>query len=160
MPLVLAIDEGTTGVRAMVFDERSVQRGAAYEEISAAYPRPGWVEQDPLHIWAATQRVIGDALRAANAKASDLAAVGIAVQRATTVVWERATGLPIYPAISWQDARTAASASPSCWHKASSPTRWPRRPSSSGSCANAARWRAPPPASCASAPSTAGWCGS
>ena len=57
MPLVLAIDEGTTGVRAMVFDEHSVQRGGAYEEISAAYPRPGWVEQDPLHIWAATQRV-------------------------------------------------------------------------------------------------------
>ena len=108
MPLVLAIDEGTTGVRAMVFDEHSVQRGAAYEEISAAYPRPGWVEQDPLHIWAATQRVIGDALRAANGKPGDLAAIGIGVQRATTVVWERATGLPVYPAISWQDARTGA----------------------------------------------------
>ena len=106
MPLVLAIDEGTTGVRAMVFDEHSVQRGAAYEEITAAYPRPGWVEQDPLHIWAATQRVIADALRAAKVKPGDLSAIGIGVQRATTVIWERATGLPIYPAISWQDSRT------------------------------------------------------
>ena len=99
MALVLAIDEGTTGVRAMLFDEHSALRGAAYEEITAAYPRPGWMEQDPLHIWAAAQRVIADALRAAGAKAGDVAAIGVAVQRATTVVWERATGLPLYPAI-------------------------------------------------------------
>jgi glycerol kinase len=104
--LVLALDEGTTGVRAMLFDEHSQQRGAAYEEITAAYPRPGWMEQDPLHIWAAAQRVIADALRAAAAKPSDVAAIGVAVQRATTVVWERATGLPLYPAIGWQDSRT------------------------------------------------------
>ena len=106
MALVLAIDEGTTGVRAMLFDEHSALRGAAYEEITAAYPRPGWMEQDPLHIWAAAQRVIADALRAAGAKAGDVAAIGVAVQRATTVVWERATGLPLYPAIGWQDSRT------------------------------------------------------
>ena len=106
MPLVLAIDEGTTGVRAMVFDEHSALRGAAYEEITAAFPRSGWMEQDPLHIWAATQRVVADALAAAGVAARDLAAVGVAVQRATTIVWERATGLPLYPAISWQDTRT------------------------------------------------------
>ncbi len=106
MSLVLAIDEGTTGVRAMVFDQHSALRGAAYEEIGASFPRPGWMEQDPLHIWAATQRVSGDALRAAGAKPADLAAVGLAVQRATAIVWERATGLPLYPAISWQDHRT------------------------------------------------------
>jgi len=103
---VLAIDEGTTGVRAMIFDERSTLAGAAYEEITAAFPRPGWMEQDPLHIWEATRRVVGDALRAAGLQPADLAAVGIANQRATTVVWERRTGLPIYPAISWQDTRT------------------------------------------------------
>ena len=108
MPLVLAIDEGTTGVRAMVFDEHSALRGAAYEEITAAFPRSGWMEQDPLHIWAATQRVVADALAAAGVAARDLAAVGVAVQRATTIVWERATGLPLYPAISWQDTRTVA----------------------------------------------------
>jgi glycerol kinase len=105
---VLAIDEGTTGVRAMVFDQHSKLRGAAYEEIGAAFPRSGWMEQDPLGIWAATQRVVGDALAAAGIAARELAGVGVAVQRATTVVWERATGKPIYPAISWQDTRTVA----------------------------------------------------
>ncbi len=108
MALVLALDEGTTGVRALVFDEHSALRGAAYEEIGAAFPRSGWMEQDPLHIWAAARRVIGDALQAAQAQPADIAAIGIAVQRATTMVWERATGLPIYPAISWQDSRTQA----------------------------------------------------
>jgi len=103
---VLAIDEGTTGVRAMIFDQRSALAGAAYEEITAAFPRPGWMEQDPLHIWEATRRVIDDALHAAGLQPADVAAVGIANQRATTVVWERRTGLPIYPAISWQDTRT------------------------------------------------------
>ncbi len=107
MPLLLAIDEGTTGVRAMVFDEHSVLVGAAYEEVGAAFPRPGWMEQDPLALWAATQRVIGAALRAAGRRPSEIAAIGVATQRATTIVWERASGRPIYPAISWQDTRTA-----------------------------------------------------
>jgi glycerol kinase len=96
MPCVLAIDEGTTGVRAMLFDERSVLVGAAYEEVGAAFPRPGWMEQDPLAIWAATQRVIGAALRAAGRRPSDVAAIGVATQRATTVVWDRDSGRPIY----------------------------------------------------------------
>ena len=103
---VLAIDEGTTGVRAMIFDRQSVLVGSAYEEIGAAFPRPGWMEQDPLHIWEATRRVVGDALRAARLRPGDVAAIGVANQRATTVVWERKTGLPVYPAISWQDTRT------------------------------------------------------
>src|SRR5215470_16098133 len=103
---VLAIDEGTTGVRAMIFDRQSALVGAAYEEIGAAFPRSGWMEQDPLHIWEATRRVVGDALRAARLRPGDLAAIGVANQRATTVVWERRTGLPVYPAISWQDTRT------------------------------------------------------
>ena len=107
MSLVLAIDEGTSGVRAMVFDERSVQRGTAFEELAAAYPHQGWMEQDPLSIWTATQRVIDEALRTAQAAPADIAAIGVAVQRATTIVWERATGAPLYPAISWPDARTA-----------------------------------------------------
>jgi glycerol kinase len=104
---VLAIDEGTTGVRAMIFDQQSALVGAAYEEITASFPRSGWMEQDPLHIWEATQRVVDDALDAAGLEAKQLAAIGIATQRATTVVWERQTGLPVYPAISWQDTRTA-----------------------------------------------------
>ncbi len=104
---VLAIDEGTTGVRAMVFDDRSQLAGAAYEEIVSAYPRQGWMEQDPLHIWAATQRVIADALARAGLSAADLSGIGVANQRATTLLWERRTGLPMYPAIVWQDTRTA-----------------------------------------------------
>jgi glycerol kinase len=108
MRYVLAIDEGTTGVRAMVFDQRSALVGSAYEEIAAAFPRPGWMEQDPLHIWEAAQRVVGDALGAARLGPKDLAAIGVATQRASTVVWERASGKPIYPAIGWQDTRTAA----------------------------------------------------
>src|SRR5262249_17410533 len=79
-------------------------------EIAAAFPRPGWMEQDPLHIWEATRRVIGDALRAARLQAGDLAAIGIANQRATAVVWERRSGLPGYPPISWQGTRTPEAA--------------------------------------------------
>jgi glycerol kinase len=107
MPYVLAIDEGTTGVRAMLFDQRSALAGSAYEEIGAAFPRPGWMEQDPLAIWEATRRVVGAALRAARLTPADIAAIGIATQRATTVVWERRSGTPLYAAISWQDSRTA-----------------------------------------------------
>ena len=104
---VLAIDAGTTGVRAMIFDQDSRLVGAAYEEISAAFPRQGWVEQDPLHLWEATRRVTGDALRRAGLAASAVAAIGITNQRATAIVWERRSGLPVYPAIGWQDVRTA-----------------------------------------------------
>jgi glycerol kinase len=104
---VLAIDEGTTGVRAMVFDSDTKLCGGAYEEIPASFPRPGWVEQDPLQLWQATQRVVAQALRVANVSASALAAVGLTNQRATTLVWDRRSGSPICPAIGWQDNRTA-----------------------------------------------------
>ena len=106
MSYVLAIDEGTTGVRAMLFDRHSVLAGSAYEEIGARFPRPGWMEQDPVAIWQATRRVVQAALGAARQTLADVAAVGIASQRATTIVWERQSGTPIYPAISWQDSRT------------------------------------------------------
>jgi glycerol kinase len=104
---VLAIDEGTTGVRAMVFDSGSKVLGSAYEEIRSSFPRPGWVEQYPLHLWEATQRVVSEALRVAEVAASGLAAIGLTNQRATTLVWERRTGSPISPAIGWQDNRTS-----------------------------------------------------
>jgi glycerol kinase len=104
---VLTIDEGTTGVRAMVFDERSRLVGAAYEEIATRYPRHGCVEQDALEIWEATRRVIGRALEKGGLRLSALAAIGVANQRATGVLWERRSGVPVHPAISWQDARAA-----------------------------------------------------
>jgi len=103
---VLAIDEGTTGVRALVVDARSEVVASAYEELKATYPKPGWVELDGEAIWQATRRVCNRAIREARLETVDMRAVGIANQRATTLVWERATGKPIYPVIAWQDTRT------------------------------------------------------
>lgn len=107
-PLLLAIDAGTTGVRCIVFDTHAAARGDAYAELSVSCPQPGWVEADPAALWSATRRVIEGALRAAGASAADVIAVGVANQRATTLLWDRATGDPVYPAIVWQDVRTAA----------------------------------------------------
>jgi len=104
---VLAIDEGTTGVRAMVFDSGIKLLGGAYEEIHSSFPRPGWVEQDPFQLWQATQRVVAQALRAAKVPPSGLAAIGLTNQRATALVWERRSGTPLCPAVGWQDNRTA-----------------------------------------------------
>jgi glycerol kinase len=106
-PCVLAIDEGTTGVRALVVNADSEVTGSAYEEISASYPKPGWVEFDAEAIWDATMRVCRLALREAGISPKDLRAIGVANQRATTVVWEKKTGRPIHAAIAWQDTRTA-----------------------------------------------------
>lgn len=108
MPLILAIDEGTTGVRAYVFDEQANVRGHAYAELEQSFPRPGWVEQDPEMIWERTLQVCRQALEAARVAGRDLAALGICTQRSTTLVWERGSGKPVYPAIVWQDTRTAA----------------------------------------------------
>ncbi len=107
---VLAIDAGTTGVRALIFDEHSRLVGGAYEEISSLYPRHGWMEQDPAHLWDQAMAVVRRALRDGNLRPEQLSAVGVATQRATVLVWERATGRPICPAIVWQDARAAARA--------------------------------------------------
>jgi len=107
MAAILAIDEGTTGVRAYLFDAEGRLLAGVYREISATYPQPGWVEQDPLAIWEATLAVSRTALARAGSSARDLAAIGVCTQRATIVVWERASGRPVYPAIVWQDTRTA-----------------------------------------------------
>lgn len=107
MQYVLAIDEGTTGVRALIFDESGVMVGSAYQELTASYPQPGWVEMDAQAIWDATRAVCAQALQAAGRPPSAISAIGVCNQRATTVVWERTSGLPVYPAIVWQDTRTA-----------------------------------------------------
>jgi glycerol kinase len=104
---VLTIDEGTTGVRAMIFDEQSRLVAAAYEEITTRYPRHGWVEQDAVEIWDTTRRVVGRALSDAKLRPNAIAAVGVTNQRATVVMWERSSGRPVHPAIGWQDARAA-----------------------------------------------------
>ena len=105
---LLAIDAGTTGIRALVFNDRSEMLGAAYREVLPTYPRPGLVEHDPLQIWRTVESVVGDALRQASVAASKLAAIGVANQRATALVWERTSGRPVHPAIVWQDVRTAS----------------------------------------------------
>ncbi|MGQ9815210.1 MAG: FGGY family carbohydrate kinase, partial [Candidatus Roseilinea sp.] len=105
---VAAIDQGTTSTRCILFDQSGTLVSSAQLEHRQIYPRAGWVEHDPLEIWRNTREVIAVALARANLTPADVAAVGIANQRETTVVWDRATGEPIYNAIVWQDTRTDA----------------------------------------------------
>lgn len=107
MALVLALDQGTTSSRAIVFDEHGEKRSQAQVPLPQIFPQPGWVEQDPLVMWENQLRVARDALAQAGATASDLAALGITNQRETVVVWDRATGAPVCNAIVWQDRRTS-----------------------------------------------------
>lgn len=104
---ILAIDQGTTSTRAIVFDERARPLATAQEELKQIYPAPGWVEHDPEEIWRATVAVCRDALIKAKLDASGIAGIGITNQRETVVVWDRASGKPIHNAIVWQDRRTA-----------------------------------------------------
>lgn len=103
---VAAIDQGTTSTRCMIFDHAGQVVSADQREHQQHFPAAGWVEHDPLEIWANTQQVTSGALAAANLTASDIAAVGIANQRETVVVWDRHSGEPVYNAIVWQDTRT------------------------------------------------------
>jgi len=105
--VVLALDQGTTGSAALVVDATGRIRGHAEREIGQHYPRSGWVEHDPDEIFAATIEVGRMALATAGASAADVAAIGITDQRETTVVWERATGRPIHPAVVWQSRASA-----------------------------------------------------
>jgi glycerol kinase len=107
MPYVLALDQGTTSSRAIVFDESGAEVAIAQRELQQIFPRPGWVEHDPLEIWDSQLAVARQALQRAGLAAGDLAALGITNQRETVVVWDRATGLPLANAIVWQDRRTA-----------------------------------------------------
>lgn len=108
MPFVLALDQGTTGSTALVFDEERELVGRGYREFPQHFPQPGWVEHDAADIWSVTQRVAGDALDAAGVGIGDLVAVGITNQRETVCVWDPATGEPLHRALVWQDRRTAA----------------------------------------------------
>ena len=107
MPYVLALDEGTTSCRAMIFDESGTVRGISQREFTQHFPQPGWVEHDADEIWSAQLAVAKDVLERNGLKGRDLAAVGITNQRETTVVWDRQTGRPICHAIVWQDRRTS-----------------------------------------------------
>ncbi len=104
---ILAIDEGTTSTRALIFDRGGRPLATAQREIRQFYPADGWVEHDPEEIWTATRAVCRDAVVKAGLTAADIAAIGITNQRETTLVWDRRTGAPIHNAIVWQDRRTA-----------------------------------------------------
>jgi len=104
---LLALDQGTTSTRAIVFDAGGAARGTAQIELPQIFPQPGWVEHDPEEIWRASQEVMRRAVDQARLTAADIAAIGITNQRETTVLWDRASGKPIHNAIVWQDRRTA-----------------------------------------------------
>ena len=107
MKYVLALDQGTTSSRAIVFDENGSMRGVAQKEFRQIFPQPGWVEHDADEIWSTQLGVAVEAVARAGIKNSDIAAIGITNQRETTVVWDRRTSKPICNAIVWQDRRTA-----------------------------------------------------
>jgi len=107
MSFVLALDQGTTSSRAIVFDHAGAIRAVAQQEFTQHYPQPGWVEHDPTEIWATQSGVLAEALAKAGIEATDLAAIGITNQRETTVLWDRNTGRPVANAVVWQDRRTA-----------------------------------------------------
>ncbi len=107
MSFVLALDQGTTSSRALVFDRAGTVRSSAQQEFRQIFPQPGWVEHDAVEIWATQSGVLHEALAKAGIGARDVAAIGITNQRETTVLWDRATGRPVANAIVWQDRRTA-----------------------------------------------------
>jgi glycerol kinase len=104
---VLALDQGTTGSRALVVNPDGAVRGSGYVLLPQYYPKPGWVEHDAEEIWQTTTQAIGQALSAARVAGADIAAIGITNQRETSVLWERASGRPVHRAIVWQCRRTA-----------------------------------------------------
>ena len=107
MKYILALDQGTTSSRAIVFDKQGNILGKAQQEFPQIYPKPGWVEHDPHDIYGSQVGVIVEALIRANVSATDIAAIGITNQRETTFVWDKNTGKPVYNAIVWQCRRTA-----------------------------------------------------
>lgn len=102
---IIALDQGTTSSRAIIFDKAGKIKATAQKEFQQIFPRPGWVEHDPLEIWSSQLEVINDSLTGIDK--NEVAAIGITNQRETTVVWDKNTGKPVYNAIVWQDRRTA-----------------------------------------------------
>ena len=104
---IIALDQGTTSSRAVLFDEQGVIKGIAQQEFEQIFPKPGWVEHDPEEIWSSQSGVLNKLISNHNVDVNAIAGIGITNQRETTIVWDRKTGVPIYNAIVWQDKRTA-----------------------------------------------------
>ena len=105
---ILALDQGTSSSRAIVFDHDGKICSVAQQEFTQYFPQPGWVEHDPMEIWASEAAVIAEAISKIGINGLDIAAIGITNQRETTIVWDAETGLPVHKAIVWQDRRTSA----------------------------------------------------
>ena len=105
--MILAIDQGTTGTTCLVVDDELRPLGRGYREFPQHFPHPGWVEHDPEELWGSVLAAVEDAVDSAGVRPSELEGIGIANQRETTILWQRATGRPVAPAIVWQDRRTA-----------------------------------------------------
>ena len=105
---ILALDQGTSSSRAIVFDHEGNICSVAQQEFTQHFPKPGWVEHDPMEIWSSEAAVIAQAITKVGVTGKDLAAIGITNQRETTIVWDAETGVPVYNAIVWQDRRTSA----------------------------------------------------
>ena len=103
---ILGFDLGTTGTRAMIFDEQSKEISSAYSEFTQYFPQDGWVEHDPVEIYETTMKMAAEALKKGNVKPEQIAGIGIANQRETTVIWDKNTGIPACRAIVWQDRRS------------------------------------------------------
>ncbi len=104
---ILTLDQGTTSSRAILFNNEGKIASLAQKEFTQFYPKPGWVEHDPMEIWSSQASVITEAVLKENLSADEIAAIGITNQRETTIVWDRQTGRPVYNAIVWQDRRTS-----------------------------------------------------
>lgn len=104
---ILALDQGTTSSRAIIFDRKGTIRSIAQKEFNQIFPKPGWVEHDPMEIWSSQVGVAAEAMSKLGIDGSNLAGIGITNQRETTIVWDKRTGEPVYNAIVWQDRRTS-----------------------------------------------------
>lgn len=104
---ILALDQGTSSSRAIVFDENGQTKAVAQKEFTQIFPKPGWVEHNPMEIWSSQASVIAEAITSIDINGLDIAAIGITNQRETTIVWDADTGEPVYNAIVWQDRRTS-----------------------------------------------------
>jgi glycerol kinase len=107
MKAILALDQGTTSSRAILYSHAGDILGVAQREFQQIFPKSGWVEHNPIEIWESQLAVAREVIAACKLSPSEIAAIGITNQRETTVVWDRKSGLPIYNAIVWQDRRTA-----------------------------------------------------
>ena len=104
---LLALDQGTTSSRAILFDSEQNIVGSAQKEFTQHYPHEGWVEHDPMEIWSSQYAVMMELIAQTGVSPAEIAAIGITNQRETTIIWEKATGRPVYHAIVWQCRRTA-----------------------------------------------------